>query len=66
MLQTLTALYPKKQLPVLAKYEAGWTQISSGRFRGNKNLLPLPGVETQFAYRPARSLASVQTALSQG
>jgi hypothetical protein len=41
----------------------GGSQNRSGRYRVEKNLFPLPGIETRFLGRPACSLVAIPTEL---
>jgi hypothetical protein len=55
---------PKKRpmMPIL--YEAGWTPELVWTVWTDINILLLPGIESYFLGRPARSLAAVPTELS--
>jgi hypothetical protein len=62
---TLLLLYPwGESLPYSLDRRLGEPQSLSGRYAEEKNLFPLPGIESRFLGRPARSLVATPIELS--
>jgi hypothetical protein len=59
------SLYPWKNTPRYSLYRRlGGAQSRSRRYGEDKNLLPMPGIETRFLDRRARILVPILTELS--
>jgi hypothetical protein len=55
----------RKKLSYPLNISQGGLRIPSGRFGEKKNLLPFPGIQTQFLGRPIRCLVTGLAELSQ-
>jgi hypothetical protein len=45
-LHAAAALPPEEKPLILIGYEAGWVQSQYGRYEGEENLIPIPGIES--------------------